>query len=222
MISIIMPISPDTIISNIYVTLDSISTQTISDWYVYISIPFNMKEIMNNITHNHINCKCIVLPDVFVSKYDTINAIVDQITGEWIAIVEPGDDWYSNKLESQLEYSNKYDIIGTGCRFYGARSGMPDISYYKIKSEAFIRGRTIIDNTIIMKKHLCRFNTKYGIHSDYRMFCKHFINGIPCYNIPEVLTVCKISSRYDNDVLRLEILKKLKRKYLKQLILINN
>lgn len=212
-----MPIAPGTIISCINLTIESIIKQTYSNWHIYICVPNDTEDIIGRIRCISTIGDYIILPKNFVSKYDTINYGVDIIKSEWIAIIEPGDEWYSNKLEKQLEYSNKYDIIGTGCRFYGARAGMPDISYYKIKSEDFIRGRTIIDNTIIMKKHLCRFNTKYGIHSDYRMFCKHFINGIPCYNIPEVLTVCKISSRYDNDVLDLEILKKLKRKYMKQL-----
>ena len=69
MISIIMPIAPNATIKYISFTLDSISQQTSREWYIYICIPFDMKESINNITNMPINCECIVLPSVFVSKY---------------------------------------------------------------------------------------------------------------------------------------------------------
>ena len=42
----------------------------------------------------------------------------------------------------------------------------------KVNDSDFINGRAIIDNTVIMKKELCKWDTKYGIHADYKMFYK--------------------------------------------------
>ena len=56
----------------------------------------------------------------------------------WISLIDVDDKWLVNKLESQIPYMKKYDIIGTNCQYFGDRTGQPAIPLGDLKNHNFL------------------------------------------------------------------------------------
>ena len=216
MISIIIPITFDVSMMNVEATIKSILNQTYKNIRIVIGLKSDINVKVSHIENIYIEGD-VYLFDNVTTKYDMLNKLIPYVKTDWVGFAEPGDEWYNNKIESQIQYINKYDIIGCSCRFTGSKNGMPSVVYGKIKDYGFINGRPFVDNTVIMKTNLCKWQTKYGIHADYKMFYKLYSNNHACFNIPEVLLSCKVFIKNNNDVLDKDILQKLSKKIRKSL-----
>ena len=45
---------------------------------------------------------------------------------KWISLLDVDDIWLPNKLESQIPYMSRYDIIGTQCEYFGDLTSSPN------------------------------------------------------------------------------------------------
>ena len=216
MITIIIPITFDVKISNVQLTINSIVNQTYKNIKIFVGLNSCISITPESIKKICINSDIYVFDNV-KTKYDILNNIISHVTDEWVGFAEPGDEWYDNKIEKQLQYIKSYSIIGCSCRFSGKKSGMPCLLYGKVNDSDFINGRAIIDNTVIMKKELCKWDTKYGIHADYKMFYKLHKKKYLCFNISELLLSCKVFEENNNDKIDVDILQKIIKKIKKEL-----
>jgi len=216
MLTIIIPITFNINISNVETTINSIVSQTYENIQIIIGLNSDISIKISDIEKIHIKCD-VYLFDNVTTKYDMLNNIIQYVENVWVGFAEPGDEWYNNKIENQIQYTDKYDIIGCSCRFTGSKNGMPSVVYGRVKDFGFINGRPLIDNTVIMKTKLCKWQTKYGIHADYKMFYKLYSKKYRCFNIPEVLLSCKVFLNNNNDILDKDILHKLSKKIKKSI-----
>lgn len=214
MITILIPITFSIDEKNLILTLNSIRQQNYKKWNLIIglnsSINININEIKN------ITFPFIIYTYDNYNKHEMMKTMLDNVSTEWIAFAEPGDQWEDDKLNKQLNLSSKYDIIGSSCRFSGQRGGMPQISYGKLDITNFLHGKPIIENTIIIKKELCKWNTKYNIHSDYKLYYNLIIDNYSIYNIPEVLSTNKIYKQNNDSCIEKELFERIKKKITKK------
>jgi len=211
MIEIIIPIAFDVNISYIQTTIKSILNQTYKNIHIVVVLNSAINVKKDDIKNIDTNCDVYIFDNI-TTKYDMLNNIIPFIKKEWVCFAEPGDEWYNNKIEVQIQYIDKYDIIGCSCRFTGVKNGMPYVLYGKVHDRGFINNRPLVDNTVLMKTKLCKWQTKYGIHADYKMFYKLHTKKHICFNISEVLLSCRIFHNNNNDKLDIDILQKLIKK----------
>jgi glycosyltransferase involved in cell wall biosynthesis len=64
-------------------------------------------------------------------KSKTLNTLLNESRYEWIALQDDDDIWIESKLESQIPYFDKYDVIGTLISYIneeGHITGRPNLS----------------------------------------------------------------------------------------------
>ena len=94
-------------------SLDSVLNQTYKDFEILIGFngtTDNSKSIVSEYKDNRIK--------VFdfgndKGKAKTLNKLLRECKGDWIAIQDDDDIWLPGKLEFQLKYSNDFDVIGS-------------------------------------------------------------------------------------------------------------
>lgn len=216
MISIIMPITQQVKNEDIKLSIQSILEQTFTDYHIIIGINSSITTDTSYIKDYSAKIDIIYIDTD--SKYDMIAKLLVYAPKEWITFIEPGDIWYNNKLQTQWDFTGRYEIIGSGCHYVGRKNGMPNIPNCKIQEDSFLYGCPMVNNTLLIKKHLCKWNAyKYDIHADFNMLYKLFSKGTIGYNVPQVLSYCKISIYNDIGTMSIDIheklIKKVRRKY---------
>lgn len=216
MISILIPIISNVNTNNVLTMLKSIISQTYVDWTILIGINEDVEIDFDTIKHEHDGIS--VLYTQSLSKYDMLHYLTDMSTSEWITVAEPGDVWYENKLEKQMIYSDRYDVIGSACRFNGLHKNILGVSCCKIRDEHFFHGNPFVINSALIRRTLCKWEPKYDIHSDYRLLSKLHLSGVQMFNVNEILLYCKMFDTCNKSEVSMknDILNKLIRKFKKK------
>ena len=205
MISILMPIYNG--IEFFEESLNSIIKQTYKNWELIIGInghPENsdiqMKalEIINNYNS-------IYNYDIKLKWYDTkgkpasLNAMVKDTKYNYIALLDVDDIWIENKLEKQVLYLNTYDVIGTGCRYFGNANHIPNIPYGNLNNFNFFQFNPIINSSVIIKKELAFWNENEFL-DDYDLWLRLSKEKKSFFNISELLVLHRIhnTSAFNN------------------------
>jgi len=157
-ISILMPIYNG--IEFLEQSLLSIINQTYKNWELIIGIngvPIDSEvhlkaiQLCNNYKSNY---------DISINYYDckgkgsTLNKMVKDAKFNFIALLDVDDLWINNKLEKQLHYLDIYDIIGTGCRYFGDTNHKPILPYGDLRYFNFFQFNPIINSSVILKKEI--------------------------------------------------------------------
>ena len=175
MISVLMPIYNG--IEFIEQSIDSIKNQTYKNWELIVGInghPENSD--IYKISCKYQNDKIRVL-DLFnyKGKSETLNQMIKHCNYNYIALLDVDDIWLPNKLELQVPFLDKYDIIGTKCIYFGDRNNIPNIALGDLKDFNFFRFNPIINSSCIIKKELCYWNNI--ILEDYDLWLRLWKNG---------------------------------------------
>jgi glycosyltransferase involved in cell wall biosynthesis len=217
-ISILMPIYNG--IEFLEQSLLSIIKQTYKNWELIIginSIPINSNvhlkaiEICKNYNSQY---------DIFVNYYDTngkpstLNKMVKDAKFNFIALLDVDDLWISNKLEKQLHYLDIYDVIGTGCQYFGDTNHKPILPYGDLRYFNFFQFNPIINSSVILKKELAEWNENEFVE-DYDLWLKLFKQNKKFYNIDEILVLHRIYSTSFFNNTNHNYVEKLKEKWLK-------
>jgi glycosyltransferase involved in cell wall biosynthesis len=89
-------------------------------------------------------------------KAKTLNKLLNEASGDWIAVQDDDDIWLPIKLEEQAVFTLNYDVIGTRCKYIdssGSIIGQPDISFIP---EEIIEKTKGGDNQVINSSALIR------------------------------------------------------------------
>jgi len=190
----------------------SVINQTYTNWELIIGInghPQNSNiEIMaNDIVNkynlnNNYNIKVIYY--YTKGKPNTLNNMVQDTNGDFIAILDVDDYWFYNKLEYQIPYLDNYDVVGTHCKYTGKYFHSPSIPFGDISNFNIFSFNPIINSSVIIKKDLAIWNDdKYTILGldDYDLWFKLFYNKKKIYNVDKILCVHRIhnNSAFNND-----------------------
>jgi len=217
-ISILMPIYNG--IEFLEQSLSSIIKQTYKNWELIIGIngiPINSNvylkaiEICKNYNSQY---------DISVNYYDTkgkpstLNKMVKDAKFNFIALLDVDDLWINNKLEKQLHYLDIYDVIGTGCQYFGDTNHKPILPYGDLRYFNFFQFNPIINSSVILKKEIAEWNENEFVE-DYDLWLKLFKANKKFYNIDEILVLHRIYSTSFFNNTNHNYVEKLKEKWLK-------
>jgi len=140
-------------------SIDSIINQTYTDWELLIG--FNgttdgSKEIV--FQYNDSRIKVFDYGDD-KGKSKTLNKLMKEASGDWMAIQDDDDIWLPKKLERQFANSEGFDVIGTQIMYINENddtTGKPNLSIddSSIKEKSF-RGDNQIANSSAIFKSKC-------------------------------------------------------------------
>ncbi len=158
-------------------------------------------------------------------KTECLNKITNLSNYNYIALLDVGDIWENYKLERQIQYLKKYDIIGSKCIYFGELNDIsPEIPVGDISNFDFTDINPIINSSVIIKKELCYWNN--CILEDYDLWLRLRINNKGFFNFNENLVKLRTSKNNnfnDKDVIKLK--EKYKKifinKYLPNILYIN-
>jgi glycosyltransferase involved in cell wall biosynthesis len=192
-ISIIMPIYNG--IEFIHESVGSILKQTYDDWELIIGInghPKDSETYRIAKTYEALD-KRIFVYDLYEirGKANASNYMMKYCSADYIAILDVDDMWAVNKLESQIPFLHKYDVIGTRCIYFGERSDIPCIPVGDISNFDFYQVNPIINSSSIIRKEFCFWNDNDGVE-DYDLWLRLRKQNKSFYNCHDILVTHRI------------------------------
>jgi teichuronic acid biosynthesis glycosyltransferase TuaG len=178
--------------------LKSIISQTYNKYEVIIGInghPINsiIQKKAIQLSKNYNTIHVIWYPTK--GKELTLNAMIKDTKFDYICILDVDDKWFPTKLEEQIKYIDKYDVIGTQCQYFGQKNNIPKIPLNDISNFDFFQVNPIINSSVLIKK--CDANWEslfYGL-DDYHLWMKlRYIKNRTFFNIPKILTYHRVYS----------------------------
>lgn len=125
-------------------------------------------------------------------KANALNEMLKLAKYDYIAILDVDDIWLEDKLETQIPFITKYDVVGTKCVYFQEKDGEPNIPTGDITSFDFKQFNPMINSSVIIKKKLCHWNEN-GVE-DYTLWLKLHAEGKRFYNCPEIMVKHRIHS----------------------------
>lgn len=137
-------------------SIDSIVDQTYTDWELLIG--FNgttdgSKEIVNQYSDSRI--KVFDYGDD-KGKAKTLNKLIKEASGDWMAMQDDDDIWLPKKLERQFNGSDGFDVVGTQIMYIDENDnskGKPSLSLSDsdIKEKSFNGDNQVANSSAIFK-----------------------------------------------------------------------
>ena len=191
MISTLMPIYNG--IEFIEESVNSIKNQKYVNWELIIGINGHPKDSeVYKIAKKYENEK-IKIYQIFNTKgkSEALNEMLNFTKDNWIALLDVDDIWLPNKLESQIQYMDKFDVIGTACRYFGDSNAYPQIPTGDISRFNFLQVNPIINSSVLLKRELCWWEPG-NILEDYDLWLRLWKEGKKIYNVPEIQVLHRI------------------------------
>lgn len=176
-------------------SLSSIKNQTYTDWEVIIGINGHQQESeIFKEAQKYENEKISVKWYPFKNKVDTLNEMVKDCRYDIICLLDVDDYWLETKLEKQIEIwkTNKYDVVGTLCQYFGIKNDIPGIQTGEINYNTFYSHNPIINSSIMMHKKDAVWRILFYSIEDYDLWLKLNSEGKKFYNISEALVMHRI------------------------------
>ena len=192
MISILLPIYNG--IEFIKESIPTILYQTYKDWELIIGINGHPKEsevykIAKKWEERDHRIKVYDLYEI-KGKSNALNEMIKYCQYDWISLIDVDDKWLPKKLESQIPYMEKYDVIGTHCQYFGDKNGQPDIPVGDLKEYDFTKVNPIINSSCLLRKSLAIWEEN-GIE-DYDLWLKLWKQGKQFYNVESIQVMHRI------------------------------
>lgn len=136
-------------------------------------------------------------------KSKTLNKLLGEAKYDWIALQDDDDFWIHTKLEKQIPYMDRYDVIGTFIKYideYGNMIGSPNLQSYhdEIVDLSLIGNNQVANTSAIFKKSdtLEIGGWKDGLDGieDYDFWLRLMRKGKRFINIPEQLLLHRLHS----------------------------
>lgn len=135
-------------------------------------------------------------------KSKTLNKLLKEAKGNWIAIQDGDDVWMGQKLEIQLTEGKDYDVIGTYCQYIsvdGDFMGKPNLasSHIDIVNECKNGVNQIINASSLIKKEQILNVNGWDENSeveDYDLWLKLINKNCKFINIPKSLVLHRLHS----------------------------
>jgi glycosyltransferase involved in cell wall biosynthesis len=138
-------------------SIDSILNQTFNEWELLIGLngtTDGTREILKNYSD----------PRIMVFDYGndkgkakTLNKLLTEAKYDWIGLQDDDDIWIERKLESQIKFTDKYDVIGGMISYigeFGNYRGRPNLSlnHGEIIRRSLNGDNQIANTSAILKK----------------------------------------------------------------------
>lgn len=184
-------------------SIDSILSQTFTDFELLIGFNGTIdssKEIVSKYVDTRIR---IFDYGSDSGKSRTLNKLIKEAKYDWLAIQDDDDCWIDSKLEKQIHYTDKYDVIGTFISYideFGNMCGYPKLHSFhdEIKELSLIGSNQVANTSAIFKKsdalEIGGWRTDLDGIEDYDFWLRLMRNGKRFINIPEQLVLHRLHS----------------------------
>lgn len=186
--------------------VNSVLAQTFTDWEMLIGINGHGADggdaarIAQELVARDSRLKLFIQPPPLRGKVESLNHLVEQACADWICILDCDDKWAPTKLEEQIGVVHgeaaDADVIGTYCRYFGERDGMPNIPAGYINPAVLEEYNPIINSSAMVRKPHCTWvynDINYGVE-DFHLWMQICLKNKRLYNIPKILTYHRIHS----------------------------
>jgi teichuronic acid biosynthesis glycosyltransferase TuaG len=190
MISVLMPVYNG--IEYIDESVTSVLEQTYGDWELIVGVNGHPPDsIVYRLAKNYEDLdpriRVYNIPDV-QGKSNALNKMLELCKYDWTAILDVDDTWLPTKLEKQVPFLDRFDVIGTKCVYFGGLEGtVPKIPVGDISAFDFKSVNPVINSSSIIRKTLASWNAAYDGVEDYDLWLRLRRNGRQFYNVDEVL-----------------------------------
>ena len=197
-VSILMPIYNG--IEFIDESVSSILNQTYNEWELLIGInghPEN-SEIYKTAKKYETADEKIRVFDFYTikGKSDTLNEIVKSCKYDYIALLDVDDVWHEKKLEKQMPFMGKYDVIGSRCIWIGDRPGIvPKIPLLDFSEFNFANVNPVISSSVLIRKEFCFWRKEVDGVEDYDLWIRLRKQNKKFYNCSEILVKHRIHNQ---------------------------
>ena len=144
-------------------SIESILNQTYTDFELLIGFNGtidNSKEIVKEFDDSRIR---VFDYGMDAGKSKTLNKLLKEAKGEWLAIQDDDDIWLPKKLETQIELADtgKYDVIGSRifyCNELEKITGQPNLylEHENIISNSLNGNNQVANTSAIFKKNIAK------------------------------------------------------------------
>jgi glycosyltransferase involved in cell wall biosynthesis len=204
-------------------SINSILNQTNNKFELLIGLNGGKNDITKSILSKYDDDRVIVFDyGDLKGKSKTLNKLLAEAKYEWVAIQDDDDIWLPNKLESQLNYIDEYDVIGTFISYIDKEGKHLDNLFLSQKhsdilTKSFKGHNQMANSSVILKKidildiggwdeSLDSLADEgYQPLEDYDLWIKLLKNGKKFINHPEMLVQHRIhlNSKFNNKKLNL-------------------
>jgi len=192
-ISILMPVYNG--IEFLQESLPSVKRQTHRDWELLIGINGHSDAsslVKTAETLRNGDNRIRILVQSTKGKSDSLNDLMQYVTGEWVALLDVDDMWDITKLEEQIQAIRPdIAVVGTHCRYFGDLSGSPAIPMGYIDPVVLKTVNPIINSSSLIRKEYCRWTNDYDVE-DYELWMRICLAGGKLFNVPAVLVSHRI------------------------------
>ena len=179
-------------------SVNSIIKQTFKQWELVIGINGHEQNskvykkaiiFVNNLKNEHLIENKLTVLDLYEisDKSSALNKMIKYASYDWICLLDVDDKWEKEKLEQQIPYTDKYDVIGTKCKYFGESDFIPILPVGNIKNHDFFSRNPIINSSCLVKKELCKWDLKFNGIEDYKLWLELWKQNKKFYNIDEYL-----------------------------------
>lgn len=179
-------------------SIPSVINQTFKQWKLLIGINgyndgsleiIHIKDIVNTFDDTRITVKTYNTKN----KPDTLNMMMKDCDTNWVAILDVDDLWMNNKLEEQIKYIHKYDVIGTNCKYFGTINRESGNTEKIINKQTFniYQYNPMINSSTLIHRIDSYWTNNYNL-DDYDLWIRLWKKNKTLYNIKDILTSHRI------------------------------
>jgi teichuronic acid biosynthesis glycosyltransferase TuaG len=184
-------------------SVNSVIAQTHKDWELLIGINGHEDDKANAIANKIKSFNDPRVKPIFCikkGKSGTLNELVPYTKNKIICLLDVDDFWMETKLEQQLLFIDKYDVVGSDAKYFGDRVGSPGLFLGKLSELMFSWQNPIINSAIMMKKRDAHWDENWEGIDDYNLTIDLLKKEKTFYNVPQVLVFHRLhdSSFFNN------------------------
>jgi GT2 family glycosyltransferase len=185
-------------------SIESIISQTYKDWELLIGFNGtidNSKDIVNKFSDPRIK---VFDYGMDAGKAKTLNKMIKQASGDWIAIQDDDDIWLPKKLERQVKHMDDFDVIGTQIMYINENDdsgGGPTLAKDNdsIKEKSLNGDNQVANTSAIFKKECAEqvggWSESLDGIEDFDFWLKIMRKGYNFINIPNVEVLHRLHSK---------------------------
>jgi hypothetical protein len=213
-VTIILESSND--IEYLEATLQSLGRQTYSNWVGLLGLRSQDKDTLKSVNASLLKLQ---LGDVFKvvvfgeanTPANTIAALLEQSTTQYVAFANNTDLWVAKKLEQQvqeLESNPETGIVGAMSRYFGDRVELAKIPPGNLKIEDFRTGNPVVFPSVVMRKDLAVISDDYE-NFEFDCWARNIARNVIIVNLSQILTLQRVNNnkivdrKDDKDEIRL-------------------
>jgi teichuronic acid biosynthesis glycosyltransferase TuaG len=123
--------------------------------------------------------------------------LVEACRSEWVAGIDYDDLWYPEKLERQLPFMDRYDVVSTGAQYFGLKSRQVDVPSGELSAIQFRKNNPVISTSALIRRaDLLKMDPAYrGWAFDYKLYVDLLNAGRKFYALPDVLTLHRLHAK---------------------------